>query len=383
MALIHPRSRERWQDWEASRQPLRRATQAVTDAFASLRSSWSHPRDEAAPFTRWSRGGEGSGRILIAVDNASPASCSSLLAALPYLRSGIDVLTPQGLALTETDGAGWTRTDSTDVMSLLDDRGIDAVASLGWHLTAGRAAHDWAARRGAASTVVQHDVLTPYAPPLPPESTLFAWTSDDGDFYRSGRDDVDVRVIGSQVLWQAAREARHDGAPTPSGHTPPVGASTPGSNDAETADAAAIERRPVFLGQMHSPELPRRLTTGAAYSFCRREGALYRPHPSETDALSRATHALMRRRGIEVQDIDVPLRSMDNPVVSVVSTGVLDAAVRGIPAWVYAPGAPTWVEEFWDRYRMSRWGTSTPTDEPDIPADEPARLLAQHLEGVA
>lgn len=358
MALIHATSIERWEDWQRSRQQLRQAKHALAHAAATVRHGGTPPQ-EAPRFVLSSREGDGAGagRILIAVDLASPTSRASMLTALPYLRSSIDVLAPAGIALPELAGPEWKRTEVTDVRAALTGRGIDAVASLGWHLPVGRRAHDWALRERIASTVVQHGALTPFAPPLPPETTLFAWTEADGDFYRSGRADVDVRVIGSQLLWQAAREGRTGGG--------------------------AGSERPVFLGQMHGAELPRRVTAGAAYDFCRREGALYRPHPSETDALSRAAHRLMKRRGIELQDTALPLRELTNPVVAVFSTGVLEAAVRGVPAWVHAPRAPQWVHEFWSRYRMSRWGSASPTTGPKLSADEPARLLAQHLEGVA
>lgn len=359
MALIHATSLERWQDWQRSRHQLRHAKHALLGAVKNFRS---RAPEEPARFVLHSLPGEGEGRLLLAVDSASPTSRASLMTALPYLRGGVDILVPEGIELPELTGRDVDRTALTDP-SALNGRGITAVASLGWHLAAGRFAHDWAAEQGIASTIVQHGALTPFAPPLPPESTLFAWTEADGAFYRSGRRDVDVRVIGSQLLWQASREGLR--------------------TDAGDTDAAVDSNRLVFLGQMHGAELPRRITAGAAIDLCRKEGALYRPHPMEVDVLSRTVHRGMRRAGIEFQDSSVPLATMSNPVVAVFSTGVLEAAVRGVPAWVHAPSAPVWVEEFWDRYRMSRWGGSEPTRGPEIGADEPARLLAQHLEGVA
>ncbi len=355
MGLIHPSSLERWQDWERSRQQLRRAKHAVTDAVRNLRKEVEAPEQEQ--FRLHSRAGEGPGRILFAVDSASPTSRACLLTALPYLRGGVDVLAPAELDLPELQGEEWEHSAPFCDLGRLAERGITVASSLGWHLAAGRAGHEWAAGAGVPSTIVQHGALTPYAPPLPPEVTLFAWTAADGDFQCSGRQDVDVRVIGSQLLWQASREA---------GEEPVV-----------------ADERPVFLGQMHGAELPRRITARTAYDFCRRENALYRPHPSEKDLLSRNTHKLMKRRGVEFQDTAIPLRAVNNPVVSIFSTGVMEAAVRGIPAWVTAHRPPTWVREFWDRYGMAQWGSSTPTVGPDVPADEPARLLAQHLEGVA
>ena len=96
-------------------------------------------------------------------------------------------------------------------------------------------------------------MLTPFAPPLPPETTLLAWTVQDGRFHSAGRDDVEVRVVGSQRLWEASHAASD---PTPE-----------------------LEERPVFLGQLAEIELPRRVTLGAAHSYARSAKALYRPGP--------------------------------------------------------------------------------------------------------
>jgi hypothetical protein len=315
-----------------------------------------------------SRAGEDetASRLLIGLDSASPTSRSSLLTALPYLRIGVDVLSPAGVDLPELAGEEWTHARIEPATTaqeqrrrlavVLDKRGIGAVLTLGQHLEAGRAAHEWALAADTPSAVVQHGALTPYAPPLPPRTTLLAWSDADAEFYRSGREDVEVRTVGSQLLWQAGKE--------------------------RTEDASLREERPVFLGQMHGAELPRRTTAGIAFTFCRAENALYRPHPAETDALSRAAHSLMQRRGVEFQDTSIPLHAIGAPVVGIFSTGVLEAAARGIPAWVTGERAPAWVHEFWDRYDMSRWG-GEPTPAPSLGADEPARLIAQILEGAA
>lgn len=130
---------------------------------------------------------------------------------------------------------------------------------------------------------------------------------------------------------------------------------------------------------MHGAELPRRLTAGTAYRFCRMHDALYRPHPAETDALSRAAHRLMRRRGIAFAPTDVPLRELTSPVVAIFSTGVLEAAARGVPAWVHCPDAPGWVHEFWRRYDMRPFG-GTPTPPLAAAEGEPAVRIAGIIE---
>ena len=101
---------------------------------------------------------------------------------------------------------------------------------------------------------------------------------------------------------------------------------------------------------------------------------------SEDDVLSRAAHTLLRRRGVDFQDSSVPLHEVHAPVVGIVSTGVLEAAARGIPSWVAGEKVPAWVREFWDRYDMRRWG-GEPTPALPTGADEPSRLIAQILEG--
>ncbi|GAA1731606.1 hypothetical protein [Brachybacterium phenoliresistens] len=373
MGLIHATSLERWEEWERTRHRGRLLKHTLTGALRRQRGD-----DGAASGPRYvlrSRGGEGP-RLLIAVDSATPTSRASLLTALPYLRGAVDVLAPVGVDLPETAGAGWSGSapagmDVEEAARALPGRGITAVVSLGQHLGAGRIAHEHAAASGTAAFVVQHGALTPFAPPLPPETTLLSWSDADGEFWRSGREDITVRTIGSQLLWQARHEAGL------------AGAGTTGAGAAQPAPEADPQARPVFLGQLHGAELPRRVTGGAAYTFCRLHDGLYRPHPSETDKLSRATHEVWRRRGVEFAPADVPLREVTSPVVAVFSTGVLEAAARGVPSYVFAPKAPDWVAELWDRYGMRRFGAPRPTPSPLLPSAEPAAALAEILDGAA
>ena len=86
------------------------------------------------------------------------------------------------------------------------------------------------------------------------------------------------------------------------------------------------------------------------------------------------------RMGIEVDRSGVPLFQTHSPVVSAFSTGVLEAAARGVPAWVSYPAPPAWLGEFWERYRMRPWG-GPPTPIADVPATEPGRAVADWLKG--
>ncbi|MDT0193774.1 MULTISPECIES: hypothetical protein [unclassified Arthrobacter] len=191
--------------------------------------------------------------------------------------------------------------------------------------------------------------MTPHAPPLPEDAHLLAFSDADAEFWRSGRCDVTWDVVGSQLLWTAG---------------------------AQGSGRVSEDARPVFLGQLHGAELPRSGFARAATLFCTTTGAMYRPHPSETDRLSRLQHALWERRGVTLDRSGIPLAELNAPIASVFSTGVLEAAARGIPAWVTYPSPPAWLEEFWERYGMSRWGTE-PTPAPARPDLEPARAIAE------
>ncbi|HET8929733.1 MAG TPA: hypothetical protein VFN21_03645 [Acidimicrobiales bacterium] len=216
-------------------------------------------------------------------------------------------------------------------------------------------AHRWAieaARQSGGSTfVVQHGLLTPFTPPLPTECTLLAWSEADGEFWRAGRRDVEVQVVGSQLLWNAARRK---------------------------SPATDTSARPTFLGQLHAAEISRRELARVSFGFCRDHDAVYRPHPSEVDKVSRVQHALWQRRGIEFDTSGVRLEDLATPVAAIFSTGILEAAANGRPAWAYHPDPPAWVAEMWDRYGLQRWGQE-PTAPPSLPAVEPAVRIAEIL----
>ena len=229
---------------------------------------------------------------------------------------------------------------------------MTVVVGAGHYLPLGAVAHAWSRRLGARFVAVQHGLLTPHAPPLAPDSTLLAWSAADADFWRSGRPDVQTQVVGSQLLWEAGR-----------GRT------------------RVTDDRPTFLGQLHSAEMGRREMARFTGAFCRTEGTRYRPHPGERDRLSRWQHARWRRQGIELDDGSVPLRELPTPVVSVFSTGILEAAARGVPAWAAYDRPPAWLEEFWERYAMSRYG-GAPTPAPAPPEREPAVAVAAAVEAL-
>jgi hypothetical protein len=151
---------------------------------------------------------------------------------------------------------------------------------------------------------------------------------------------------------------------------------------ARAAGAPAEGARPVYLGQLHGAELRHRDLARAAEEFCTTEHAAYRPHPAETDRRSRATHRRLERAGVAVDRSGTPLPELGAPVVSVFSTGVLEAAAAGLPAWVHFSDPPAWLAEFWERYGMSRWGMP-PTAAPSRSEVEPAARVAQVVRDLA
>ncbi|WP_212746910.1 RNA-binding protein [Sinomonas gamaensis] len=336
--LIHPRDVEAWRRWQGRQAPLRRIR-------AALRR-----RPQSVP---WLAVRGTSPAILVAVDALTPTQLSSLVRPLALLADlDVAVLAPGRLSGVLPSGDWhWHQPAGHDVVpeALV---GVRAVLSVGHHLPNGALAEAWAEKLEAERVVVQHGLLTPHAPPLPANARLLAFSDADAAFAASGRDDILSVTVGSQLLWAAGSKGV-----------------------ALTDDACA---RLLYLGQLHGAELPRRAKASAAEAFCRAHGAEYRPHPAEGDVASRLQHRLWERAGIGIDREPKPLGEHGRPVVSVFSTGVLEAASLGVPAWVSYPRPPRWLEEFWDRYSMSRWGRR-PTSAPPRPEREPAAAVADHV----
>lgn len=335
MGLNHPSDLAAWHRWQKSRYRLRQLRHAA------------RPRPRSAPekFVLTTYSAEP--RLLVALDSTSPTSLASLVEPLARLDLPVALLSPGA----PPDMPGRRSLTSAEVGPDLPPelRGLGAVASLGHYLPRGAVAHGWALTLGALPFVVQHGALTPHAPPLPIGARLLSWSGTDADFWTSDRADISYEVVGSQLLWRAG--------------------------DSEPADAT--DTRLTYLGQMHAAELPRARLVLSAAGFCRGHEATYRPHPSEQDKLSRVAHDGYRRLGISV-DGSVPLAQLAGPVVSVFSTGVLEAAAQGRDAWVDFRHPPAWLGEFWERYGMHRTG-QVPTPAPLRPEIEPARRIAEIL----
>ena len=355
--LKYPLDLDAWQAWQRRQKKLKWAKYKLNSLLDSARSRT--VAEEPVRGLLYTRGAKP--QVLIVMDSFSPTNRNAILEPLKHL-DAIDVAlwVPED-ASEYLDGQyaserysrkDWSEQEISgdELKSLLPD--VRIVLSAAQFLGRGAAAYEFSRAIGAEYWMVQHGLLVPQAPPLPVGCTLLAFSEADAQFWASGRRDVTTHAVGSQLLYLAAQKA--------------AGAEAQKQNDLE----------PIFLGQMHGAELPRASFAYASHSFLKKFGGSYRPHPSEKDKLSVLTHQLWEKEGIRIDRSGTPLNEVPNPVVSIFSTGVLEAAIRGIPAWVYHPAPPAWLVEFWDRYGMNQWG-SEPTPAPVQPEKEPARRIAE------
>ena len=355
--LKYPLDLDAWQAWQRRQKKLKWAKYKLNSLLDSARSRT--VAEEPVRGLLYTRGTKP--QVLIVMDSFSPTNRNAILEPLKYL-DAVDVAlwVPED-ASEYLDGQyaserysrkDWSEQEISgdELKSLLPD--VRIVLSAAQFLGRGAAAYEFSRAIGAEYWMVQHGLLVPQAPPLPVGCTLLAFSEADAQFWASGRRDVTTHAVGSQLLYIAAQKA--------------AGAEAQKQNDLE----------PIFLGQMHGAELPRASFAYASHSFLKKFGGSYRPHPSEKDKLSVLTHQLWEKEGIRIDRSGTPLNEVPNPVVSIFSTGVLEAAIRGIPAWVYHPAPPAWLVEFWDRYGMNQWGQE-PTPAPVQPKKEPAQRIAE------
>ena len=337
MGLNHPRDLDAWQAWQRSRTPLR----ALRNRFRTEQ-----------PLSGLLSMVSADPQVLVVLDWLAPTSLTALFSMTSHLSVPYAVLSPS--ALPNGWSSGWPGTVLGPRAEVVPEEltSVAVVVAAGHYLPLGVVAYAWSRLLGAEFVAVQHGLLAPHVPPLAPDSRLLAWSAADADFWRSGRADVSTEVVGSQLLWEAADDR-----------------------------ARVTDERPTFLGQLHSAEIGRRTMARFSGRFCRSEGLRYRPHPSEKDRLSLWQHAVWRRQGIDVDDATIPLRDLPTPVVSVFSTGILEAAARGTPAWAAFDAPPPWLTDFWERYGMSRYGQE-PTLPPARPDSEPAAAVAAAVEAL-
>lgn len=355
--LKYPLDLDAWQAWQRRQKKLKWAKYKLKALLDSARSRT--VAEEPVRGLLYTRGTKP--QVLIVMDSFSPTNRNAILEPLKHL-DAVDVAlwVPED-ASDYLDGQyaserysrkDWSEQEISgdELNNLLPD--VRIVLSAAQFLGRGAVAYEFSRAIGAEYWMVQHGLLVPQAPPLPVGCTLLAFSEADAEFWASGRRDVTTHAVGSQLLYLAAQKA--------------AGAEAQKQNDLE----------PIFLGQMHGAELPRASFAYASHSFLKKFGGTYRPHPSEKDKLSVLTHKLWEKEGIHIDRSGTPLNEVPNPVVSIFSTGVLEAAIRGIPAWVYHPAPPAWLVEFWDRYGMNQWGQE-PTPAPVQPKKEPAQRIAE------
>ncbi|WP_130866412.1 prephenate dehydrogenase [Acidipropionibacterium timonense] len=327
--------------WSRDQQRRARARRAL-HTFRSLSR-----RREAPPAAHlWLPSSEP--KALVILDKLTPSCRSALVSPLRYLdASTTAILTP----FTDTPGISPVAHHVPWEVGEAIPASVDTVVTLGAYNALAGAVRPWVAKRDLRHIVVQHGLLTPWAPPLVDGDVFLSWSEDDGQFQTAGRATVSYEVCGSQMLWDASRQP-----------------------------SALVTDRPVMLGQLHGIEIPRWEKQVIYEGFCRSTGAEYRPHPNEGDALSKAQHVLMRRRGVRFNDGATGLAELGRPVVSIFSTGTLEAAQHGVPAWVHHPRPHPWLLDFWRRYGLSRWGEE-PTPQLDLGMTEPAERVAAVIRG--
>lgn len=344
--MLAPESLRDWQRWRRSRAGLldRRQLRGERQDTLGLFTARDRSRDVGDTAT-----------VIVALDSVAPTQRAALLRPAELLMnasSPMAVLAPNRLAgALATHGLKLaTEPGDTAISAARQPRAVLAVTHVSG---AGAAAWQLARGTGAPFFVVQHGVVTPYSPPLPPDGRLLAWSEEDARFWRSGRRNLTHVVVGSQILWEARAADRPNGCGGPLS----------------------------FLGQLHSSELPRALTRLTVTSLAAEGPLLYRPHPNEIDLPSRCQHYLWRARGIRVDNERAPLAEGTGTVVGIFSTGILEAAAAGRRAFGYCVRPPRWVEELWDRYGVARLGGTEGT-RVELGADEPSRVILEVLDEV-
>ncbi len=331
MSLKFPRDLDAWQAWDRGRHPVR-------EVAARTRRSGSTGV--------WAASSGPDPVVAVVLDDDRAASQAALLEPLRHLPD-VPALVLAPFDLTGLVPAEWTVEQRDGVHLGRDLPAGKVVLASGGPSPLARAVHTQAQGRGTGYVVVQTGLLTPFSAPLPDGARVLTWTAPEGEFWASGRDDVTATPVGSQLLWRAA------------------------SRPAGVSDA----RRPLYLGQLQASELPSAGMLRAAVTFCQTTHGVYRPHPAETGHLARMGHAALEGLGIEIDRSGTPLDRVNRPVASAFSTGILEAAARGVPSYVWYPRAPSWLQDLWGRYGMRPWGAER-TPAPTLPRVEPARAVA-------
>lgn len=331
-----------WRRWESRQRRVQRLA-------ASVRSRLAPPPAGDAPGPALLLPAE-EPDVLVVIDVWSPSCVAAIGGPMKFLNPRRTAVLTRIPAVADLYSQGRNRVDFSHDNRI--PRSVSEVVTLGaFNDLAGRV-EPWARRNDARFSVVQHGALTPWAPPLTDATHLFAWSDEDAEYWAAGRSALTVQTVGAQLLWDAA-QARKSTRPT--------------------------DERPLMLGQMHGVELPARQLKRVYTDFCIGIGADYRPHPNERDTLSRLRHRSMRRKGVRFDPSRVSVRDLRRTVVSVFSTGTIEAAHSGLPAFVHHPDPPPWLRAFWRRYGLAEFG-GAPSEPREQPMDEPAASIAKAVQ---
>jgi hypothetical protein len=336
VGLLHPDDLTAWRRSRASRPALGRLS-------VGLRELTHDPRFELFI-------GGSSPTLLVALESTTIADRMAVLAPLAHVdMTKVAILAPFGAGPLLPQHPWDTRILFPEELPRYFER-MKAIVATSQHTDVGQSVYDFSQLVGCPFFIVQSTLISPYTAPLPPGAHLLGWSDTDVAFWREGSAEARKAantVVGSQLLWAATQEALE-----------------------EPNKATAV----TYLGQLHEASLGSKEMAKVAEEFCLAHDAVYRPHPSETDRRTRSVHERFVRLGIALDQSQTPIRHFDGPVVSVYSTGVLEAAARGLPAWVDYPNPPAWLTEMWDRYTMFRYG-GEPTPPPKILNFEPAYAI--------
>ncbi|MGL5826470.1 MAG: hypothetical protein ACRCYU_16910 [Nocardioides sp.] len=337
MGLLHPDDLSAWRRARGARPALGRLA-------VGLRELTHDPRFELFI-------GGSVPTLLVALESTSVANRTAVLPPLRHVdMTKVAILAPFGAGPVLPQHPWDTKILFPEELPRYFDR-MNAVLATSNHTDVGASAYDFSQAVNCPFYLVQSTLITSHSPPVPSGATLLGWSDADIAFWRDGSThaaSATNTVVGSQLLWAAAQD-RID----------------------EPNKAAPT----TYLGQLQETALGAKPMAKAAEDFCLAYDAVYRPHPAETDRRARSVHERFVRVGIALDQSRTPLRTFDGPVVSPYSSGVLEAAARGLPAWVDFPQPPEWLCEVWERYAMVTYGETTPTPSPVITNFEPAYAI--------
>ena len=267
--------------------------------------------------------GSDTSHLVVSLENLSPTQVASLLRSEAVLRSrNVPVAVIAPLLYFGWPRAVWTHSARATYRpracgNILNPKMILATS----HCSLLRAILLGAiSQSGIPFVIVPHGVVTPFAPPLPEGCHLFAWTLQDAEFGISGWSDVTTSVVGSQIIWDAGVSRWQT----------------------SRAKGSSLLSRPIARARSfafdHHPE--------ASAELARKGPVAYRPHPGETDLVSRMIHHRWQLQGIRIEPPTSRLGENNPAVAGIFSTGILEAAASGRAAFGFCRAPLSWLPEF-------------------------------------